>query len=561
MILHPLSMRKTSLGMLLLSCLMVLVVMLSACGGTASPTSHKQGPLTIVGNTNGDFTRVFNPYNPNYNIGAQGMIYETLLYFNRLDGSIKPWLASSYSVSTDATVETFHLRPGVKWSDGQPLTSDDVVFTFNLLKKYPAMDTNGIWQSLKSVTATNASTVVVTLNTSFSPLLWYVAGQTYILSKHAWSQVKGDASNYADPNPIGTGPYTLKTFTPQLYTLAKNPNFWLPGKPEVNQLNFPAYNSNTSAELALDRGKVDWAGLFVPNLQQTFVSRDPAHNHYWFPASDMVLLYLNTAKYPFNLLPVRQAISYAIDRQKLYKIGESGYEPVASPTGLVLPENKSYLSPDYANTNFTLDPNKSVQLLQSAGFTRGSDGIFADKNGKKLSFTINVVEGWTDWITDCQIMASDLKAVGINVTVNTMSQDAWYNALQMGTYSASMLWTNPGPTPYFIYDGLLRSTNTAPIGQQANSNMERWNDPTTDKLLNQFATSTDPTVQKNAIIGLQKIMVEQLPSIPLTNEPYWNEYTTTHFIGWPDASNPYAVPSNLNAPDCEIVLLNLHPVG
>jgi hypothetical protein len=71
MILHPLSMRKTSLGMLLLSCLMVLVIMLSACGGTTTPTSHKQGPLTIVGNTNGDFTRVFNPYNPNYNIGAQ----------------------------------------------------------------------------------------------------------------------------------------------------------------------------------------------------------------------------------------------------------------------------------------------------------------------------------------------------------------------------------------------------------------------------------------------------------------------------------------------------------
>jgi peptide/nickel transport system substrate-binding protein len=316
MILHSLSMRKTSLGVLLLSCLMVLVVILSACGGTTTPTSHKQSPLTIVGNTHGDFTRIFNPYNPNYNIGAQGMIYETLLFFNRLDGTIKPWLASSYSVSTDATVETFHLRPGVKWSDGQLLTSDDVVFTFNLLKKYPAMDTNGIWQSLKSVTATDPSTVVVTLNTSFSPLLWYVAGQTYILSKHQWSQVKGDASNYADPNPIGTGPYTLKTFTPQLYTLARNPNFWQPGKPEVNQLNFPAYNSNTSAELALDRGKVDWAGLFVPNLQQTFVSRDPAHNHYWFPSSDMVLLFLNTAKYPFNLLPVRQAISYAIDRQR-----------------------------------------------------------------------------------------------------------------------------------------------------------------------------------------------------------------------------------------------------
>ncbi|MFL5624331.1 MAG: ABC transporter substrate-binding protein, partial [Ktedonobacteraceae bacterium] len=507
------------------------------------------------------YFRIFNPYLSNANTGTQGMIYETLLFFNRLDGTVKPWLASSYEVSTDATTETFHLRPGVKWSDGQPLTSDDVLFTFNLLKKYPAMDGSGIWQSIKSVTAPDSSTIVVKFNTSFSPLLWYVAGQTWILSKHEWSQPSiGDPTKYSDPNPIGTGPYVLKTFTPQLITFSKNPNFWQPGKPEVNELKFPAFNSNTSAELALNRGQVDWAGLYIPNIQQTFVGRDRAHNHYWFPPSDVVMLYLNMGKYPFNLLPVRQAISYAIERDKLYHIAESGYEPVASPTGLVLPSSKSYLSPDYANTTFTVDTNKSIQLLQSAGFTKGSDGLMVDKNGKKMSFSLNVVEGWTDWITASQIMASDLKAIGMKVTVNTISEDAYYSALQMGDYSASMSWTNPGPTPYYIYDSLLRSTNTAPVGQQANSNFERWSDPTTDKLLNQFASTTDPTVQQQAIAGLQKIMVEQLPSIPLTNEPYWYEYTTTHFTGWPDVDRQYAVPSPFMFPDCEVVLLNLHPV-
>ena len=558
---HALSTRKTKKGFFAFSILLVFAVLVTACGGSQTQVSHKQVPLSIVPNTGGDYTRVFNPYQVSTTTyyGAQGLIYETLLYFNRLDGSEKPWLATSYHFSSDSTNIAFTLRQGVKWSDGQPFTSDDVVFTLNLLKKYPGMDLNSLWQFIKSVSAPDASTVQVTLNKPFTPLLWYLAGQTYILPKHHYSNV-GDASQYADPNPIGTGPYILKSFTPQIYILDKNPNYWQSGKPEVNELTFPAFDSNTSAELALNSGQIGWTGLYIPNIQQTYISRDRVHNHYWFPPSDIVMLYVNTAKYPFNLLPVRQAISYAIDREQLNKVGESGYEPVASPTGLILPSNKDYLSSDYANSTFTQDPSMSAQLLTSAGFTKGADGIYADKNGKKLSFAINVVSGWTDWITDCQIMVSQLKAVGINASVNTMAYDAYYNALQMGNYSVGMSFTFPGPTPYFLYDSLLRSSNTAPIGQQANTNFERWSDSNTDQLLSQFASTTDPTLQQQAIAGIQKIMVENLPSIPLTNEPYWSEYSTAHFTGWPDLNHQYAVPSPFMAPDDEIVLLNLHPV-
>jgi peptide/nickel transport system substrate-binding protein len=538
---------------------MILTVALAACGSQPPSSTAKQVPLSIVGNTGGDFTRIFNPYNANTNYGAQGMVYETLLFFNRLDGSIKPWLAQSYDFSSDATLITFHLRSGVKWSDGQAFSSDDVLFTLNELKKYPGMDVFSIWQFIKSVSAPDPGTVTVTLNRPFSPILWYLGGQTWILPRHHYASV-GDGSQYADPNPVGTGPYLLKSFTPQIYTMVKNPNYWQPGKPVVNEITFPAFDSNTSAELALNRGDIQWTGLYIPNIQQTYINRDPAHNHYWFPPSDVVMLYVNTAKYPFNLLPVRQAISDALDRQKLDSIAESGYEPVASPTGLLLPENNRYLNPGYSGLNFTMNPAQSEQLLQSAGFTKGSNGYFVDKNGKQLAFSIDVVSGWTDWITSCQIMASNLKAAGMNVTVNTLSYDAYYSALQMGNFSVAISWTNPGPTPYYIYDGLLRSSNTAPIGQSANSNWERWNDPATDKLLNEFATTTDPTVQQQAIEGIQKIMVEQLPSIPLTNEPYWYEYSTAHYTGWPDPQHPYAVPSPFIAPDSEIVLLNIKPV-
>jgi peptide/nickel transport system substrate-binding protein len=551
--------RKSRTTMACLSLLMLLSLLFVACGGSTTSKSSKSTSLTMLANAGGDYTRNFNPYSSSVISGTPGMIYETLLYFNRLNGDIKPWLAQSYDLASDATSITFHLRKDVKWSDGQPFTSDDVVFTLNLIKQNPSIDVSGISPRFKDVVALDSSTVKVTLNAPYYPIIWYLGGQTYILPKHVWSAVKGDPAQYADPNPVGTGPFVLKSFTPQLVTLSKNSRFWQPGKLEVSELKIPAYNSNTSAELALQKGEIDWTNLYIPDIEKTYIKLDPVHNHYWFPSSDVVMLFMNITKYPFNQLPVRQAISDAINRDQLNKVGESGYEPAASPT-LILPANKDYTAPEYSGLSFSVDAAKAQQLLESAGFSKGGDGIYADKQGKKLTFNLNVVSGYTDWITDCQLIASDLQAIGIKVTVNTIAFDAYYDALQKGNYDLAMLWTNPGPTPYYIFDGLLRSTNSAPNGQAAPSNYERWNDPNTDKLLDQYASSTDPNAQKQAIQALQKIMVEQLPSIPLTNEPYWYQYSTKKFTGWPDAQHPYAAPGTATYPDIEYVVLNLHPV-
>ena len=226
-----------------------------------------------------------------------------------------------------------------------------------------------------------------------------------------------------------------------------------------------------------------------------------------------------------------------------------------------MPAQQKYLSPDYANNSFTVDTNKANQLLQSAGFTKGSDGIYADKNGKKLAFSMNVVTGWTDWVTDCQIMASSLKAIGMNVSVNAISYNAYYSALQLGNFDSAISWTSAGPSPFFLLNGLLNSMQTAPLGQSAPTNWERWSNPTSDHLLTQYASSPDANVQAQALYGLQKIMVEQVPSIPLVYGANWNEYSTAHFTGWPSADNPYALPAPFSYPDSEITVLHLHPVG
>ncbi len=543
------------------SLLALFLILLAACGQASSTsTTPKNSVLTIVPSPKGDFTNGFTPFSGSALYGSQGMIYETLLFFNRMNGDVKPWLAQSYAFSSDAKTLTFHLRTGVKWSDGQAFTADDVVFTLNLLKQYPAADLYSIWQYIQQVQNPDSSTVVVTLKQPYTPVLWYLAGQTYIVSKHEYANV-GDPTKFADDHPIGTGPFILNSFSPQLIDLKKNPTYWQPGKPAVNEIRYPSFNSNTSAELLLQRGDVDWTGLFTPNIQQTYVSKDPAHNHYWFPSRNIVMLYLNTAKAPFNQLAVRQAISSAIDRDKIYKIAESNYEPVSSPTGLVLPANQSNLNPAYSNTSFSLDTSKSAQLLSSAGFTKGSDGIYADKSGKKLSFSINVVTGWTDWVTADQIISANLKAIGIDAKVNSISFNSYYSALQMGTFDMAISWTNPGPTPFYLYDSLLNSTNSAAVGKQANSNWERWMDPTTDKMLAQYATTTDSSLQQQALNGLQQIMVEQLPSIPLVYGATWYEYSSRNFTGWPNANNAYASPAPFDFPDAAVVALNLTPAA
>ncbi|MGH2514337.1 MAG: ABC transporter substrate-binding protein, partial [Ktedonobacterales bacterium] len=159
--------RKPPLGFLALAFLMVLSLALAACGASGNPAKRTgpPQPLVIVPNTGGDLVQNFNQFlNGSVNsYGQFGPVYETLLFFNRADGTMKPWLADSATVSPDATQIIFKLHPGIQWSDGQPFTANDVAFTFNVMQQYAAADYLGTDSSIKSVTATDAQTVQMTL--------------------------------------------------------------------------------------------------------------------------------------------------------------------------------------------------------------------------------------------------------------------------------------------------------------------------------------------------------------------------------------------------------------
>src|ERR1700692_1003413 len=198
-------------------------MLLTACGSggnSSTTTTNRATTLRILsspGQTNPD---LFNPFfntNQGGDYGAQGLLYEELYFTNLYTGQTSPWLASSASYSTDLTQLTFKLRTDVKWNDGQPLTSADVKFTFDLMQQNPALDQNGVLPIIKSVAAPDSSTVVFTLQHADSTALFRIGDEVFIVPQHIWSKVSGDPAKFAnDKNPVGTGPFVLKSWSPEL---------------------------------------------------------------------------------------------------------------------------------------------------------------------------------------------------------------------------------------------------------------------------------------------------------------------------------------------------------
>ncbi|HXL38670.1 MAG TPA: ABC transporter substrate-binding protein [Ktedonobacteraceae bacterium] len=557
------------------SLLVVLSIMLAACGGSSSTTTTTSHPTTLhvlsaPGQPNPD---LFNPYfttNQGGDFGAQGLLYEELYFTNLYTGQTSPWLAASYSYSSDLTQLTFHLRPGVKWTDGQPLTSSDVKFTFDLMKQYPALDQNSVWALLKSVDAPDSSTVVFSLVHPQSTALFRLGDQVYIVPKHIWANISGDPAKFTnDKNPIGTGPYKLTSYSTDLITYKVNSDYW-GTKPQVQTIQVPSIKDNTTAITEMIQGKLDWMGTgWNPDYNSLYTSKDPQHNKTWFAASNTVMLYLNLQKAPFNNLNVRKAINAAINRNQLPQ-GVAQYAAVANPTGVIIPTLNAWIAPQYQSMSFTYSASQVGNYMQQAGFKKGSDGFYQNASGKPFTMSVDVVNGWSDWDQDVQFIVNDLNAAGIKATVNSESGfTPYYNAITSGNYDAAISWTNSGPTPYFPYQALLSSANSAPPGKAVvGTNFERWDSTTsngfsaqTDKLIAQYEASSDSNAQKQAIASLEDIMVSQLPVLPLTVNVYWDEYTTKNWKGWPDANNAYDAGAPYNMPDAANVILHLTPAS
>jgi peptide/nickel transport system substrate-binding protein len=541
------------------SLIVLLALALAGCGSNNNNAGGKH-ILTAIGAVSGSYTQDMSPFSPNVNVGILGIVYENLEFVNGITDQEVPMLATGHQFSSDNSQLTFTIRQGVKWSDGQAFTPADVAFTFNLLKQYPDADANGLWQHLSGVQAVG-NTVVLTFQSPDPSLLPYVES-TYIVPQHLWSNV-GDPTKYINANPVGTGPMKLLSFSAQEIKYVKNPSYWNAGAVKVDELDYPIAASNNTALLEIASHSIDWTAVFDPAVSSAFVQKDPAHN-FSYPVPVVPVMLVPNLKNPLlSQLPVRQAISEALDRQAISQNGEAGLEIPASPTGL-MPLQTQFLDPKYNGQlpQFgAANPTQADQTLSGAGFTKGSDGYYQDAHGNKLSFSVTVPGDFSDYVADLQIAQQNLQAAGIQLKLNEVSDNDWRTDRASGNFDLIMTGGFFGPTPYYYFEPLLHSTH---INQGANTtNWEGWNDPTTDQLLNQYAATSDPQQQQQAIQQISDIMANELPVITVTDAVQFFEYQTTRWTGWPTQQNPYAIGSAypLSFGDNEQVILHLTPAS
>jgi peptide/nickel transport system substrate-binding protein len=532
----------------------------------AEPTAAPEAPataalVTVSTEQQATWVRNFNPFVGDRRWPTREGMYEPMMVYNTIKGELVPWLATEYTWNDDNTQLTFTIREGVKWSDGTPFTAKDVAFTFNLFNTKKGLQGSGsnVWEYIEKVEATDDTTVVFTFSKLFTVGLYDIATQV-IVPEHIWGSIE-DPVLFTNENPVATGPFTeVPVFQNQIYEVHRNPNYWQEGKPYIQGFRMPAYPGNDQANLATINGENDWAGNFIPDIQKTYVDLDPENNHYWFPATGAdVMLYLNTTKAPFDDANVRKAISMAINREQIVQIAMFDYTHPADATGLSDAFDR-WRNPEAvaAGTWVNFDVEAANKLLDEAGLVRGADGIRTLPDGTPLVYDINVVSGWTDWVSACQIMAQNLAEVGFNVSVKTYDFSAWLDRVQKGEFDMSIGWSSQGATPLNFYRGAMSGTKVRPIGEAAEENWHRFSSEEADELLVQFASVSDFEEQKAIADRLQMLFVENAPALPLFPGPQWYEYNTTRFTGFPNADDPYAIGSTYAA-EAVLVMTSIKP--
>nr|WP_200933386.1 ABC transporter substrate-binding protein [Leifsonia sp. Leaf325] len=533
-------------------------LVLSGCSPSSGNNSGggSDKPLTIA-MPNGAITENSNPFlstAAGSQLGYRWAIYEPVVQFNLAEPSKPgtPWLAEEFAWNDDYTAITFTVRDGAKWSDGEDITADDYVYTFELLRDTPALNVSAL--PVTDVTDNGDGTVTVGFETSQYVRQQFIY-QTFIVPEHVWSKI-ADPETDVNKTPVGSGPYTLKTWTPQVVTLTARDDYW-GGEPPVKTLQYSSFTDNAALTTALTSGQVQWTWTFIPDYENVFIAKDPANHLAWFPAGlGIDLLYVNTTEKPFDDAAVRKAVSMVIDRDKISTQAYSATSPaITSETGLPQPAGDPFISSALTDATYEVDVDGAKKVLADAGYTLDGDKLI-DPSGTPVTFSLTNPTGWSDYLASLQIIADSVKPLGIDATVDAQAADPWFDAVAQGNFQATNHWTDTGITPYDIYSNSMNGTFNVPVGESAEWNFGRYDNPKATELLSQYVAATDDAGRQTALDGLQQIFVDDVPAIPTVGRAFGAEFSQKYWKGWPSADNPYAHPQPTQ-PSVSQVLMSL----
>ena len=530
-------------------------------GGQAGRTGAAGDTLFIAGFQWGP-PSTFNPMAPTpawpTAIRHPQYIYETLLRFNMLDGSIHPGLGRELQEPDKQTI-VVPLQDGTKWSDGSELTAEDVVFTFGLAETSDGLWYANVWQYVDSIEATDPRTVTFKLKTDpYNPnLVKDYINNVMILPKAVWDKIEG-ANLVKETNlkPIGSGPFMVDKADQTQVTLVRNDNYWGKtafGETPVKIMNHPIFKSNNDGDLKLESGEIDVSQQFTAQIWKMWEKGRPVstwkkEKPYHLPGG-IPLLIPNLSKPGLNDVKVRQALAYSIDYPNIATTAMSDYSEPAKAS-LIVPlgyESKYFDQAAVDAEGWTYDPEKAVSILEGElKAKKGSDGIYELPDGTKLGgWTLITPTGWTDWNTACEVVAKSATEVGIGIKTQFPQAPTMQSRMQNGDFELCMFSYNPvsAASPWVRFRDAMDDRGVPGPGKTAFYNYNRFKHPDVPGLLDQAAAATDDASRKTALGQLDKIYREQIPVIPLMYRPLeFYEFSETNWTNFPSEANPYAPP-------------------
>ena len=529
----------------------------TAAVGAAAPAAASSSPGSTLTVEAGTAFSTFNPFTA-YNSGDLEVINEIYpnLTTTSKQGAPEPYLATKWSLSPNKLTWTFAIKSGLKWSDGKPLTAADAAWTLNLIIHNAAAGAaNGaLVASLATVTAPNPTTLVITTKSPAANLLYNLA-IIPIVPEHIWAaQVPhlGNFTNHSTP-AVGYGPFILTGFVPnQSATLTANTSFFM-GAPKFHTVIVQYYSNGDAAVAALRSGQLDdiddtlTATQFNALKSAKGITVTPQVSAAWTAIELNPGARTRTGRHFGNGNPalqnikVRQAIEMAINKQELVSknwdglaVSGQGYLPPAYPQWQWTPPSSEQL---------TYDPAKANQLLNAAGYKMGPNGIRIDpKTHKPLTLRLGI---HSDESTDAAMapyIVEWLKAIGIGVTVDSMSYNQLNADLPKGDWDMLSDTWSTGPDPTYLLS--IQTCGVLPLNNGNGFNTDSFFcNPSYDKLYAQQATEFN-TAQRAATIGkMQQVLYSNAVDVVLYYPDFLSAVRTSavknYFFGKPNAQGFY----------------------
>lgn len=443
---------------------------------TASGTEEE--PTTLVYGS-GDYTRI-NPA-----MDEHGEI--NLLLFNGLtghdgDNAVVPALAKSWDFDEETCTYTFHLEEDVRWHDGEPFTAEDVQFTIEAIMDPENGSENAPnFEDVEEITVIDDHTISFRLSAPNVAFLDYMT--MAILPKHL---LEGEDMQTADffRSPIGTGPYKLASWDEgQAITLEKNADYFR-GEPNIDTIVFKIVPDDNAKTLQLRAGELDLA-LLTPKDAATFADEEGFTCYDMETADYRGILFNFQNEYWQENRDLIPAVCYAIDREAIIDAvllgqGMAAYGPL---------QRNIYNYEDVEHYDY--DPEKARAVLEAAGCVLGEDGFYT-RNGETVGFVLSVGAGDQVRIDMAQIVAQQLREIGMDVTVNIPAQVDW---------SGQMAYLIGWGSPFDADDHTYKV-----FGTDKGANYSGYSNADVDRCLTEARESDDPAVRAEAYANFQKAL-------------------------------------------------------